>query len=69
MGETLIDFIPIQKETALQHVTGFERVAGGAPMNAAIAAATYGARAVMLTKVDNDHCKRHMLNLISAKRR
>ncbi|MCY7776988.1 PfkB family carbohydrate kinase [Bacillus haynesii] len=53
----------------MQHVTGFERVAGGAPMNAAIAAATYGARAVMLTKVDNDHCKRHMLNLISAKRR
>ncbi|MBY8911481.1 carbohydrate kinase [Bacillus sp. YC2] len=55
IGETLIDFIPDQKEKALQEVTGFERVAGGAPMNAAIAAAKYGANAVMLTKIANDH--------------
>lgn len=47
IGETLIDFIPVQKERALQDVTSFERVAGGAPMNAAIAAAKYGAHAVM----------------------
>ncbi len=36
IGETLIDFIPIQKEKSLKEVTGFERVAGGAPMNVAI---------------------------------
>lgn len=39
IGETLIDFIPIQKEKSLKEVTGFERVAGGAPMNVAIAIA------------------------------
>ncbi|MBY0183189.1 carbohydrate kinase [Bacillus subtilis] len=55
IGETLVDFIPVQKEKALQDVTTFERVAGGAPMNAAIAAAKYGAHAVMLTKIANDH--------------
>ncbi|AKL84552.1 KdgK [Bacillus atrophaeus UCMB-5137] len=55
IGETLIDFIPVQKEKALQEITGFERVAGGAPMNAAIAAAKYGSHAVMLTKIANDH--------------
>ncbi|ATH93777.1 fructokinase [Bacillus glycinifermentans] len=64
IGETLIDFIPIQKETPLQHVTGFERVAGGAPMNAAIAAAKYGARAAMLTKVANDHFGDYLISVL-----
>ncbi|MCX2811163.1 MULTISPECIES: hypothetical protein [Bacillus] len=41
IGEILIDFIPFQKK-ALQDVTSFERDAAGA-------------RAVMLTKIANDH--------------
>ncbi|MCU6603129.1 carbohydrate kinase [Peribacillus frigoritolerans] len=55
IGETLIDFIPIQKEKSLKEVTGFERVAGGAPMNVAIAIAKYGGNSVMLTKIANDN--------------
>ncbi|MCY8023955.1 carbohydrate kinase family protein [Bacillus sonorensis] len=64
IGETLIDFIPVQKHTALENITGFERVAGGAPMNAAIAAAKYGARAAMLTKVANDHFGDYLISVL-----
>ncbi|MGB8462486.1 MAG: PfkB family carbohydrate kinase, partial [Priestia megaterium] len=53
IGETLIDFIPVQKEKSLKEVTSFERVAGGAPMNVAIAIAKYGGNSVMLTKIAN----------------
>ena len=49
IGEALIDFIPVQKNTSLREVTGFERMAGGAPMNVAIAVSKYGAHSVMLT--------------------
>lgn len=55
IGEALIDFIPIQKNTSLREVTSFERMAGGAPMNVAIAVSKYGAHSVMLTKLASDH--------------
>jgi fructokinase len=64
IGETLIDFIPVQKEKSLKEVVGFERVAGGAPMNVAIAAAKYGCEAVMLTKMANDHFGDHIMDVL-----
>lgn len=64
IGETLIDFIPVQKEKALQDVPSFERVAGGAPMNEAIAATKYGAHAVMLTKIANDYFGNYIVGVL-----
>lgn len=64
IGEALIDFIPVQKDTPLKNVAGFERVAGGAPMNVAIAVAKYGGEAVMITKIANDHFGDHLMEIL-----
>ncbi|KKI89322.1 fructokinase [Bacillus sp. SA1-12] len=64
IGETLIDFIPGQKDKSLKEVTNFERVAGGAPMNVAIAVAKYGGRSVMLTKIANDYFGDHIIDVL-----
>ncbi|MCP3764937.1 carbohydrate kinase [Domibacillus sp. A3M-37] len=64
LGEALIDFIPVQKNTSLKNVAGFERVAGGAPMNVAIAVAKYGGKAVMITKMANDHFGDHLMDIL-----
>ncbi|WP_308115100.1 carbohydrate kinase family protein, partial [Priestia megaterium] len=64
IGETLIDFIPVQKEKSLKEVTSFERVAGGAPMNVAIAIAKYGGNSVMLTKIANDSFGDYLVDVL-----
>jgi len=64
IGETLIDFIPAEKDKSLKEVTSFERVAGGAPMNVAIAVAKYGGKSVMLTKIANDHFGEYLLDVL-----
>lgn len=64
IGETLIDFIPAQKNKTLKEVTSFERVAGGAPMNVAIAVAKYGGNSVMLTKIANDHFGDYIMDIL-----
>ena len=64
IGEALIDFIPVQKDTPLKSVAGFERVAGGAPMNVAIAVAKYGGEAAMITKMANDHFGDHLMDVL-----
>lgn len=64
IGETLIDFIPWQKDKSLKEVIGFERVAGGAPMNVAVAVAKYGGNSVMLTKIANDHFGEHIMDVL-----
>jgi fructokinase len=64
IGETLIDFIPSEKDKSLKEVTSFERVAGGAPMNVAIAVAKYGGKSVMLTKIANDHFGEYLLDVL-----
>ncbi|WP_338780303.1 carbohydrate kinase [Metabacillus sp. FJAT-52054] len=66
IGETLIDFIPLQKNKALKEVGGFEKAAGGAPMNAAIAVAKYGGQSVMLTKMANDHFGDFLMDVMCA---
>lgn len=64
IGEALIDFIPVQKDTPLKSVAGFERVAGGAPMNVAIAVAKYGGEAAMITKIANDQFGDHLMDVL-----
>ncbi|WP_299093950.1 carbohydrate kinase [uncultured Metabacillus sp.] len=64
IGETLIDFIPAQKDKSLKEVTNFERVAGGAPMNVAIAIAKYGGHSVMLTKIANDNFGDYIMDVL-----
>ncbi|QED49852.1 carbohydrate kinase family protein [Cytobacillus dafuensis] len=64
IGEALIDFIPVQKGKSLKEVDGFERVAGGAPMNVAIAIAKYGGKSVMLTKIANDHFGDYLIDVL-----
>ena len=65
IGEILIDFIPAQKDKSLKEVTNFERVAGGAPMNVAIAVAKYGGNSVMLTKIANDHFGDYIMEILN----
>jgi len=64
IGETLIDFIPAKKDLSLKEVTNFERVAGGAPMNVAIAVAKYGGSSAMITKIANDHFGDHIFEVL-----
>ncbi|MGE1115588.1 carbohydrate kinase [Priestia megaterium] len=64
IGETLIDFIPVQKEKSLKEVTSFERVAGGAPMNVAIAVAKYEGSSVMLTKIAKDSFGDYLVDVL-----
>lgn len=64
IGEALIDFIPLEKAQPLKDVTSFERVAGGAPMNVAIAVAKYDGHAVMLTKLANDSFGDYLFNIL-----
>ncbi|MEM1504907.1 carbohydrate kinase [Domibacillus sp. 8LH] len=64
IGEALIDFIPIQKNTSLKEVTGFERMAGGAPMNVAVAVSKYGGHSVMLTKLASDHFGEYLFEVL-----
>ncbi|OIK14714.1 carbohydrate kinase [Bacillus sp. MUM 13] len=54
IGELLIDFIPIQKGRELKDVAAFERAPGGAPANVAAAAAKWGGRSSMITKLGED---------------
>ncbi len=64
IGELLIDFVPQQKGCALDEVTHFERVAGGAPANVATAAARLGGRAAMISQVGEDAFGTHILKVL-----
>lgn len=66
IGEALIDFIPMQKGTALKDVPAFERVAGGAPANVAAGAAKLGARAAMVVKLGQDAFGDHIVEALAA---
>ncbi|MEQ2528914.1 carbohydrate kinase [Bacillaceae bacterium CLA-AA-H227] len=68
IGEALIDFIPVQKRKSLKEVTNYERVAGGAPLNVAIAIAKYGGSSVMLTKIANDHFGDYLIDVLQKNR-
>ena len=64
IGELLIDFVPQQKGCALDEVTHFERVAGGAPANVAMAVARLGGRSAMLSQVGEDAFGTHIIKTL-----
>ena len=64
IGELLIDFVPQQKGCALDEVTHFERVAGGAPANVAVAVARLGGNAAMVSQVGEDAFGTHILKVL-----
>ena len=64
IGELLIDFVPQQKGCALDEVTHFERVAGGAPANVAAAVARLGGNAAMISQVGEDAFGTHILKVL-----
>ena len=64
IGELLIDFVPQQKDCALDEVTHFERVAGGAPANVAAAVARLGGDAAMISQVGEDAFGTHILKVL-----
>ena len=65
IGELLIDFVPQQKGCALDEVTHFERVAGGAPANVAAAVARLGGNAAMISQVGEDAFGTHILKVLA----
>ena len=66
IGELLIDFVPQQKGCALDEVTHFERVAGGAHANVAAAVARLGGNAAMISQVGEDAFGTHILKVLRA---
>lgn len=66
IGELLIDFVPQQKGCALDEVTHFERVAGGAPANVAAAVARLGGNAAMISQVGEDAFGTHILKVLQS---
>lgn len=61
VGEALIDFVPVKKGFHLKDVTGFERVAGGAPANVAGAFAKLCGESRLLTKLGDDAFGDHIV--------
>lgn len=66
IGELLIDFVPQQKGCALDEVTHFERVAGGAPANVAAAVARLGGSAAMISQVGRDAFGTHIIKVLQS---
>ncbi len=66
IGELLIDFVPRQKGCALGEVTDFERVAGGAPANVALAASRLGGAGVMVSQVGLDAFGGYIIDTLAA---
>lgn len=54
IGELLVDFVPGRPGVSVRDAESFHRAAGGAPANAAAAAARLGAPAAFIGRVGND---------------
>ena len=54
MGELLIDFVSLQRDTSVGYASQFEKAAGGAPANVAVGIAKLGVAAAFVTQVGND---------------
>ncbi len=54
MGEILIDFIASETSLSLKKANTFERFAGGAPANVAVAAAKLGSHSAIITQISRD---------------
>lgn len=53
-GELLIDFVALQRDVAVGYATQFEKAAGGAPANVAVALAKLGVDVAFITQLGND---------------
>ncbi|MGH8924073.1 MAG: 5-dehydro-2-deoxygluconokinase [Acidimicrobiia bacterium] len=54
MGRVGVDLYPLQSGVPLSEVSTFAKSLGGSPTNVAVAAARYGHRVALITKVGND---------------
>lgn len=66
IGEALIDFIPSKSGCRLMDVPSFSRECGGAPANAAAAAAKTGARSDIITMLGNDPFGDYIISVLSS---
>lgn len=64
IGEALIDFIPNKKGCMLKEVSGFERVAGGAPANVAAAVAKLSGNAYFISQLGEDAFGDHIIDVL-----
>ena len=64
IGEALIDFIPNQKGCELKHVTGFERVVGGAPANVSAVVSKLGGKSNFISKLGKDAFGDHIIEIL-----
>lgn len=54
MGELLIDFVALERDTSVGYAQKFEKAAGGAPANVAVGVAKLGVPVAFITQLGND---------------
>jgi len=55
IGETVVDFISVEKTDTLSKASTFERLLGGSPANFAVYVAKLGGRSAIVTKLGADY--------------
>jgi fructokinase len=65
LGELLVDMFPEEMGRRLADVSAFHPKPGGAPANAAVAAARLGARSAFIGKVGDDAFGHHLVKVIA----
>jgi fructokinase len=66
LGELLVDMFPAETGRRIAEVSAFRPVPGGAPANAAVAAARLGARSAFIGKVGDEAFGRHLADVLTA---
>jgi fructokinase len=66
LGELLVDMFPAETGRRIAEVSAFRPVPGGAPANAAVAAARLGAKAAFIGKVGDEAFGRHLSGVLAA---
>jgi len=65
LGELLMDMFPAEVGRSLVEVSAFRPVPGGAPANAAVAAARLGAKSAFIGKVGDDAFGHYLANVLA----
>ncbi|HFQ6524670.1 fructokinase [Clostridioides difficile] len=65
IGEALIDFIPNQNGCKLKNVSGFRRVAGGAPANVSAVVAKLGGKSSFISKLGKDAFGDYIIDVLN----
>ena len=66
LGELLVDMFPAETGRRIAEVSAFMPVPGGAPANAAVAAARLGAKSAFIGKVGDEAFGRHLSDVLAA---